>query len=173
MSLLSRLFLLVAIALLPVIAIQACNEVALFRARQVETQDQALALAKLAAAEQRHFIQGIRQTLIALSEFPGIKSKDIPACSAYLSAIKDRYPAFLSFFVTDTTGATFCDTAGARCTPVSGAGRSYISIALQTGVFRVGEYSVGRLTRRNVIHFAMAPIWRVTPTTAGSSGQRH
>lgn len=154
-SLLSRLFLLVAIALLPVIAIQAYNEVALFRSREVETQDHALALAKLAASEQRQFIQGIRQTLIALSEFPGIKSKDVPACTAYLAAIKDRYPAFLSFFVTDTAGVTFCNTAGAGHTPVSGAGRPYIPIALQTGVFRVGGYSVGRLTGRNVIHFAM------------------
>ena len=43
MSLLVRLFLLVAIALLPVIAIEAYNEFALVRSRQVEAQDQALA----------------------------------------------------------------------------------------------------------------------------------
>jgi PAS domain S-box-containing protein len=154
-SLLFRLFLLVAIALLPVIAIEAYNEFALVRSRQVEVQDQTLALAKLTAAEQQQFIQGIRQILIALSESPAIKSKDIPACRAYLSAIKDRYPAFLSFFVTDTTGAAFCDTVAAQHTPVSGAGRPYISTALRTGVFTVGEYSVGRLSGRNVIHFAM------------------
>jgi PAS domain S-box-containing protein len=154
-TLLFRLFLLVAIALLPVIGIQAYNEFALLRSRQLEAQDQALATAKLAAAEQQQFIQGIRQVLIALSEFPGIKAKDIPACSAYLSAIKERYPAFLSFFVTDTTGATFCNTVGANHLPVSAAGRPYISVALQTGDFRVGEYSVGRISGRNVIDFAM------------------
>jgi PAS domain S-box-containing protein len=154
-SLLFRLFLLVAIALLPVIAIQAYNEFALLRSHQVEAQDQALALAKLTAAEQQQFIQGIRQVLIALSEFPAIKSKDIPACRAYLSAIKKRYPAFLSLFVTDTADATFCDTVDANHAPLSGAARPYVFTALQSGVFRVGEYSVGRLTGRNVIHFAM------------------
>jgi hypothetical protein len=46
-SILFRLFLLVAIALLPVIAIEAYNQVALSRSRQVEAQDQALAMAKL------------------------------------------------------------------------------------------------------------------------------
>jgi len=154
-SLLFRLFLLVAIALLPVIAIEAYNEFALVRSRQVEAQDQALALAKLTAAEQQQFIQGIRQILIALSEFPGIKSKDIPACSAYLSAIKERYPAFLSFSVTDTAGTSFCDTIGPGHTHVTAAGRPYFSTALQTGAFTVGEYSVGRLSDRNAIHFAM------------------
>src|ERR1700755_2626111 len=52
-TLLSRLLLLVAIALLPAIAIQAHSEFALRQARQVEVQNQALNLAELAAAELR------------------------------------------------------------------------------------------------------------------------
>jgi hypothetical protein len=52
LSILSRLFLLVAVALLPAVALQASNEFYLRRARQVEVQNQALNLAKLAAAEQ-------------------------------------------------------------------------------------------------------------------------
>jgi hypothetical protein len=48
----SRLFLLVAVALLPAIALQAYNEFDLRRSRHVEMQNQALSLAKLAAAEE-------------------------------------------------------------------------------------------------------------------------
>src|ERR1700722_18733283 len=62
-TLLSRLFVLVAVALLPAIAIQAYNEFDLRRARQVEVENQALSLAKLAAAEQQQIVQGIRQVL--------------------------------------------------------------------------------------------------------------
>jgi PAS domain S-box-containing protein len=152
--LLSRLFLLVAIALLPAIAIQAYNEFALLHSREVEAENQALALARLAAAEQQQFVQGIRQVLIALSELPAIKSKDIPACIAYLSAVKKRYPAFLSFSVTDLAGDSFCDTVPVH-DPVTAAGRPYFSTALQTGAFTVGEFSVGRLSGRNALHFAM------------------
>jgi hypothetical protein len=54
---------LVAVALLPAIAIQMYNEFDLRRARQVEVQNQALRLAKLAAAEQEQIVQGIRQVL--------------------------------------------------------------------------------------------------------------
>jgi hypothetical protein len=79
-TLLSRLFVLVAVALLPAIAIQMYNEFDLRRARQVEVQNQALSLAKLAAAEQQQIVQGIRQVLIAMSELPSIKARDSQAC---------------------------------------------------------------------------------------------
>ena len=49
MTLLSRLFLLIAAALVPEIAIQTYNEFELRRSRQIEVQDQALGLAKVAA----------------------------------------------------------------------------------------------------------------------------
>src|SRR4051794_37147030 len=104
MTILLRLFLLVAVALLPAIAIQAYNEFDLRRAREIEVQNQALSLAKLAAAEQQQIVQGIRQTLIALSELPAIRAKDTPGCNAYFSKIKQRYPGFINFIVVDANG---------------------------------------------------------------------
>ena len=88
MTILSRLFVLVAVALLPAIAIQAYNELDLRRDRQVEVQNQALSLAKLAAAEQQQIVQGIRQVLIAMSELPSIKTRDSQACDAYLATVQ-------------------------------------------------------------------------------------
>ena len=76
MTLLSRLLVLVAVALLPAIGIQAYNEYELRHTRQIEVQNQALNLAELTAAEQRQTVQGIHQALIALSELPAIKAKD-------------------------------------------------------------------------------------------------
>jgi C4-dicarboxylate-specific signal transduction histidine kinase/ActR/RegA family two-component response regulator len=154
MPLLWRLFLLVAVALLPAIGIQTSNEIDLRRAREVEVQDQALGLAKLGAAEQQQTVQGIHQVLIALSELPAIKAKDALACNGYLSAIKRRYPAFLVVAATDMTGEVFCDTNGNR-KPVTAAGRSYFATAVKTGAFTAGEFSVGRMTGRNVIQFAL------------------
>jgi CheY-like chemotaxis protein len=104
-TILSRLFFLVAAALLPAIAIQAYNEFDLRRARQVEVQSQALSMAKLAAAEQQQIVQGIRQVLIAMSELPAIKTRDSQACDAYLAAIQGRFPAFFEpFFTTKEVG---------------------------------------------------------------------
>jgi signal transduction histidine kinase/HAMP domain-containing protein len=153
-TLLSRLFVLVAVALLPVIAIQMYNEFGLRRARQVEVQDHALGLAKLAAAEQQQIVQGIREVLIAMSELPAIKTRDSQACNAYLAAMQQRFPAFITFLVTDSNGRSFCDTNSDH-RPISIAARAYFASILKTGAFTVGEFSRGLSTGRNVIQFAL------------------
>src|SRR6202011_5347530 len=154
MTLLSRLFVLVAIALLPAIAIQMYNEFDLRRARQVEVQNQALSLAKLAAAEQQQIVQGIRQVLIAMSELPSIKARDSQACDAYLAAIQQRFPAFIRFLVTDLNGRSFCNTNSDHRT-IDVAARPYFANILKTGEFTVGEFSKGLATDRNIVQFAL------------------
>jgi PAS domain S-box-containing protein len=153
-TILSRLFLLVAVALLPAIAIQAYNEFDLRRARQVEVQNQALSLAKLAAAEQEQIVQGIRQVLIAMSELPSIKTRDSQACNAYLAAMQRRFPAFVTFLVADLNGWSFCDTNSDH-RPLTIAARAYFANVLKTGAFTVGEFSAGLSTGRKVIQFAL------------------
>jgi signal transduction histidine kinase/CheY-like chemotaxis protein len=151
--LLSRLFLLVAFALLPVIAIQTYNEIDLRRSREVEVRDQALGLAKLAASEQQQIIQGIRQVLIALSELPAIKAKNTEACNAYLSTIKQRYPGFIFFLVTDMNGISSCNTGNGAL--MTSAGRPYFNNAVRNGEFTVGEFAIGRQSGQNILHFAL------------------
>ena len=154
-SLLSRLFVLVAIAMLPAIGVQAYNEIDLRRTREVEVRDEALGLAKLAAAEQQQIVQGVRQALIALSEVPAIKAKDVQGCNAYFSKIKQRYPGFI-FIVVDMDGTPFCEaSSNSNNKPLSAAGRPYFNNVLKAGEFSVGEFAIGRSTGRNVLHFAL------------------
>jgi signal transduction histidine kinase/CheY-like chemotaxis protein len=153
-TLLSRLFVLVAVALLPAIAIQMYNEFDLRRARQVEVQNQALRVAKLAAAEQEQIVQGIRQVLIAMSEVPSIKTKDRQACDVYLAAIQQRFPAFITFVVTDLNGWSFCDTNSDHRS-INIAARPYFASVVKTGAFTVGEFSTGLATNRKIVQFAL------------------
>ncbi|MBV9627661.1 MAG: response regulator [Xanthobacteraceae bacterium] len=154
MSLLSRLFLLAAVALLPAIAIQAYSEFCVRYEREVEVHEQALSVAKLAAAEQQQIIQGIRQVLVAMAELPAIKEKDSQACNAYLAAIRQRFPAFISFLVTDLDGRSFCSTYADNL-PVSLGRRAYFGSALQTGTFTVGDFATGLASGRKLIPFAL------------------
>jgi PAS domain S-box-containing protein len=151
---LSRLFVLVAAAMLPAIAIQTYNEIDLRRAREVEVQDEALGLAKLAAAEQQQIVQGVRQALIALSELPAIKAKDVQGCNAYLSRIRERYPEFIAFFVVDMNGSRFC-TSISQPKPITAIGRPYFNNVLKTGEFSIGEFAIGLTTGRKSVHFAL------------------
>jgi PAS domain S-box-containing protein len=145
---------LVAIALLPVIAVQAYNEFDLRRARQLEVQSHAISLAKLAAAEQQQIVQGIRQVLIALSELPAIKARDGKACNAYLAAMKQRFPAFITVIVADLHGRDFCDANNFH-RPINIGERAYFANALKTGAFTVGEFSKGLATGQNLIQFTL------------------
>lgn len=154
MTILSRLLMLLVAASLPAIAIQAFNESDVRRMRQVEIQNQAISLAKLAAGEQQQTIQGIRQVLIALSELPSVKLRDSKLCNAALAGMKSRFPAFLTFIVTDAHGEPFCDTNSNR-KPVNVSERPYFADALRSGAFTVGEFSIGLSVQRRVIQFAL------------------
>jgi PAS domain S-box-containing protein len=149
-TLLLHLFGLVAIALLPAIAVQAYNEFELRQTRQVEVQEQALYLADHAAADQMQIIQGIHQALIALSELPAIKTKDALQCDDYLSKIKKHYPGFVVFIAVDLSGNAVCGSSQS-----SAVGRAYFDSALQSGKFTIGEFAVGRTTGSHVLHFAL------------------
>jgi signal transduction histidine kinase len=153
-TLLARLLVLVAVALLPAIGIQAYNEYELRHTRQIEVQNQALNLAELTAAEQRQTVQGIHQALIALSELPAIKAKDSAGCNAYLAEIKQRYPGFISFIAVDINGNSFCDATDDHRASTA-AGRPYFAEVLRTRKFTVGVFAIGRQTGRNVLHFAV------------------
>jgi signal transduction histidine kinase len=143
-----------AVALVPAIALQMYNECELRRAREAEVQNEALSMAKLAAAEQQQIVQGIRQVLIAMSELPSIKARDSQACNAYLAAMQQRFPAFITFLVSDLSGQSFCDTNSDH-RPVTIAARAYFANILKTGAFTVAEFSSGLSTSRNVLQFAL------------------
>jgi signal transduction histidine kinase len=153
-NLLSRLFALVAVALLPAILTQVYNEFDLRRTRRIEVQNEALSLAKLAAADQQQIVQGIRLVLVALAELPAIKAKDREACNAYLAELRPRFPAFIILFVTDLSGQSFCD-ASSHHKPINIAGRAYYANLLKTEAFTVGESSTGLSTGRRAIQFAL------------------
>jgi PAS domain S-box-containing protein len=153
-TLLSRLFTLVAVALLPAIAIQAYNEFDRRRARELEVQNQALSVARLAAADQQQIVQEIHQVLIALSELAPIKAKDGPRCNAYLAAMKPRFPAFITLIVTDLRGVSFCDTIDNH-KQVDVSKRDYFANAIGLSAFSVGEFAIGLASGRKVIQFAL------------------
>jgi signal transduction histidine kinase len=163
-TLLLRLFILVAVALLPAVAIQSYNQFDLHRLRQGEVQQHALSLAKLAAAQQQQVVEGIHQVLIALAELPAIKARDPQACSKYLLATKQRYPAFLAFIAVDTNGQSFCTTGGKSVTV---KGRADFVKAMKTGQFAVGEFSIGVLTGSKLIPFSL-PIYDDKDAIAGA-----
>lgn len=117
------------------------------------TQD-AERLAGLNAVYQEQLVEGTRQLLIVVSQSHDVREGNGAACSAYLRQLLSQFGAmYVSLGVLDRDGALICSGA---TSPLAGSrsDRSYFKRALETRTFAVGEYVVGRQTRKASLPFA-------------------
>lgn len=154
MNVTNRLFLLVAVALLPAIAIQAYNEFDLRRSREREVRELALRQARLAASEMSQILDGVRSLLTAVAEVPAVRSFDAPTCSAYLADLQPKVPHLTTIAALDLAGRIRCRQAEAPAT-LRLADRPYFRDALATGGFVVGIYTLSRASGRPALPMAL------------------
>ncbi|MGD9508607.1 MAG: ATP-binding protein [Geminicoccaceae bacterium] len=154
MTLTQRLCVLVGIALLPAIVIQANNELDLRRSRQAELHDFAERQAQLAASAIDQIFTGVRGLLVAVAEVPSIRALDTPACVGYLATLQPRVPHLASLAALDLEGRVACrqqlPPADLRFSD-----RSYFREAIATGRFVVGEFTDGRVVERPILPLAL------------------
>jgi len=156
MSLTKRIVGLVALALMPALAIQGYNEYALRAARSEAVRAEAMRTARSVAADLGQFGRGVRQALGILAEVPEIRGKDHEVCTPYMRTLLDKVPGAFFFAVVDTDGSVVCNTLGSARSAYSLANRRYFQDALRTGGFVVGEHTRGRITDKPTIQLAQA-----------------
>jgi PAS domain S-box-containing protein len=151
-SLRVRLLLLVLLAVVPALGLilYTASEQRRLAARAV--QEQALRLAWTAATDQGQLTEGARQLLIALAQLPAVRGRDPAACSALFADLLKQYPRYANLAAVKPDGDTFC-SALPLSGPVSAADRLYFRRAIETRDFAVGEYQIGRVTRKASINF--------------------
>ena len=162
MSLTKRIVGLVALALVPALAIQGYNEYALRSARTDAVRGEAMRAARGVAADLAQFGRGTRQVLGILAEVPEIRDKDTPSCTAYLKTLLGKVPGAFFFGVADADGNIVCNTLGSPRGAYSLGDREYFRDAMRTGGFAVGRLVTGRITGIPTVQFAQA-----VPGTAG------
>ena len=154
MSLLTRLFLLVVLAVLPAIGIQAYNEYGLRASERAETHRDASTLTRFAAAESDRIVGGIRNLLVALANDGSIVGSDSAVCKQSLGRLVAQYPEISSLTVFDPTGKPLCSDR-VLPTMLSIADAPYFLQALRSGAFAVGGYDTG-FGERPVLPLALA-----------------
>src|SRR6476646_8832272 len=85
LSLVARLYLLVALAVLPAIAIQIYNELTMRQQREAQVHDEALRLAEFAASDLKGVLAGAHTLLISLASAPAIRNHAPAACDSLLA----------------------------------------------------------------------------------------
>ena len=134
MSLVSRLALLVVVALAPLWAVQQYNEWQLRALREADVRDQALHLARETAAEIERTVEGIKELLVTLAALPIVRDEEPAACTAFFAKLRRDFADYLVIGAADRTGRAFCNsTRSDRAPDVSD--RDYFKRVMATGAF--------------------------------------
>jgi PAS domain S-box-containing protein len=145
MSLLTRLFLLVLLAVLPAIGIQAYSEWELRRIREAQVHEEALRLARLANAEMDRITEGAHQLLIAFAETPAVAAHDWQSCNEAAARLLARLSGYVSFGVVSLDGEIICSAMPELHHPNVSALASFQHGAAAED-FAIGTYEVSPLS---------------------------
>ncbi|MBD2345690.1 PAS domain S-box protein [Anabaena subtropica] len=159
-SLRTRLLLLVLLAVIPALGLILYSASEQRRAAITEAQENTLRLVRLAANNQRQMVEGTRQLLTVLAQMPIIRQGNSPDCHQLLADLLQQYPTYGNLAVIDTQGNIICSgiTYSGR---VNVTDRSYFKSALQTHKFVVGDYQIGRITKKPTVSFAFPVLNKV------------
>jgi PAS domain S-box-containing protein len=152
-SLRTRSILLVLLAVIPALGLILYTSSVQRRSAATDAKENLFRLAKLAAANQEQASEGIRQLLIALSQLPEVQNGNKEECDRLLANLLKQYRAYAGFGVLDLNGNVIC-SAPTASESINAADRSYFRIARDTRDFAVGEYQIGRATKKASINFS-------------------
>jgi two-component sensor histidine kinase len=152
MSLLARSLALVAVSLLPAVAIQATSEFDSRQAKREELQQEAKQQARFAATELKNVISGVSELLTTLTYIPSIREGEAEECNAILRKLIDENPLYLNIATADGEGRILC--TGLPAAPnVSAKGRPYFK-AYEENRFVVGNFAQGQTLPVKLVHVA-------------------
>jgi len=151
-SLRVRLLLLVLLAVIPALGVVFHHAYEGRRLEKAQAQEDALRLARLASAEQERLIEGARQFLGLLAQFPQVRGGNPSACSGLFADLLRRYPRYANLGAIEPGGDGYCSALPFK-QPVNVADRAWFRRAVQTREFAIGDYQIGRITGKATVNF--------------------
>jgi PAS domain S-box-containing protein len=144
LSLVARLYVLVALAVLPAILIQGWSELSLRRTREAQVHEEALRLAEFAASEINGLIDGAGTLLSALARAPSVRQGDAAACTQLLDDVGRDLERYVGLGVVDGSGRWTCAQGGLPKGGIDSADRPWFRAGASRNGFHVGDYTVSR-----------------------------
>jgi signal transduction histidine kinase/DNA-binding response OmpR family regulator/HPt (histidine-containing phosphotransfer) domain-containing protein len=151
LGLTGRMFLLVVIAVLPALAIQAINEYTLRRAGEDDMRQRVVQITKQFGEEIKEQREGASQLLIAMGEIDPLQDGKTEACSVILTNLKSQFASYVRLGAADLNGKIFCSSGTVGD---SVADTEFFKRAMAESGLAVGNYFVDATTQQKMIHFA-------------------
>src|SRR5436853_5208725 len=152
LSLTGRMFLLVVIAVLPALVIQAVNEYALRTAREDEIRQRVIQITKQFGEEIQAIRAGASQLLVALGELDEVQKRETKGGGATFAKLKARFESYVRIGAADDAGNVFC-SSGPIIEP-SVAETEFFKRSITGDGLAVGNFFIDPNTGEKMMHFA-------------------
>jgi two-component system, sensor histidine kinase and response regulator len=146
-----RLFLLVVLAVVPALGIEAWNEYDQRIAREADIRQHVIEITRQFGEEIGVLREGARQLLLALAQLDPVKFQQPDACHALFSKLKSRFANYSLVGAADASGRVFCASGPASS---SVADQPFFRRAMAQPGLAVGNYWVDSANGQEMIHFA-------------------
>ncbi|RZJ25536.1 MAG: PAS domain S-box protein [Haliea sp.] len=156
-----RLAMLVVAAILPLALLSAWAGWRAMGAATEQAQAQLQLSASLVAANHDRVVEATRNLLSAISLMPDLRTGDRQRCIMYFEGLRGQFPIYANLGLLDPQGATVCHASTLQG-DATAADRPYFQQAVRQKGFAMGQSSMGRITRRRVIQFALAIVEKDT-----------
>jgi two-component system, sensor histidine kinase and response regulator len=147
-----RLSLLVVLAVVPALVIQAWNEYDLRIAREDDIRQRVVQITRQFGEEIGEIREGARQLLLALAQLDPVKFQQSEACSVLFANLKSRYASYSLLGAADTDGRVFCASGSTSLLLVKD--EPFYTRAMAQPGLAVGNYWVDPANGEKMIHFA-------------------
>jgi signal transduction histidine kinase len=148
----ARLLLLALLATIPALVLILYTASEQRRLARTDAEKDARHLVRVIAHQEEILVAATRHLLIGLAQLSEVRGYDAKRCSAFVADLLKQYPLYANFGVTMADGSPYCSAfpIPAGVTPVE---RRWFQLAIQNRDFSVGDYQIGRITRRPVLVF--------------------
>src|SRR5215468_4365511 len=156
-SLRTRLLLLVLLAALPALVLTLSTNLEERQLRKALVHEDAMRLSRLVSADYERLIEEARQLVVSLARLPAVRARHRPACHALFTDLLTQHASYANLGVIDADGQVLCSALPITDQVYLGD-RVYFRHAVETRDFAVGEYQVGRITRKATVNFGYPVI---------------
>jgi signal transduction histidine kinase len=150
-SLRTRLLLLVLLAVIPALGLTLYTNLEERQLRKALVQEHAMRLSRLVSADYERVIEDARRLLVTLSRLTAVRNLNRAACEALFADLLAQHSSYANLGVIDADGNIFCSAVPTD--EVYLGDRVYFRHAFETRDFAIGEYQVGRITRKASVNF--------------------
>ena len=147
-SLRIRLLLLVTLAVIPAFGLTFYTDQEERQLAAESARADALRLARLAAAEQAQVLEGARQLLVTVSQFPALQRADLAGCQTTFANILRQHQQYSNLGLTTQTGDGLCTAVPLQGEALMDSMTLAARHALELGRFTLGASATGTATQQ-------------------------